>query len=150
MQIKTLVWKGHSWIMYDSQTLTPVLAYKKDHKKAKVYAVRHHDRSLCTQKQPRTAALKAAFRKSDPMGGQPGHTLYACSLSSIDPRRSQAFPQEALCLMHLRHRSCTLSSNTHMARHVNRSAAHSSGTHIACQVKPHWSDHKVQKQVESV
>ena len=42
-------------------------------KKDKVYAVRRHNGSLCTQKQPETAALralKAATRKSDPKGGQ--------------------------------------------------------------------------------
>ena len=38
-------------------------------KKAK-YTVRHDDRSFCTQKQPKTAALKAAT--SDSMVGQPG------------------------------------------------------------------------------
>ena len=40
----------------------------------KVYAVRRHGGSLCTQKQPETAALralKAATRKHDPKGGQP-------------------------------------------------------------------------------
>ena len=49
-----------------------------ERKKRKVYAVRRHDGSLCTQKQPETAAcrvLKAATRrrksKSDPKGGQP-------------------------------------------------------------------------------
>ena len=40
-------------------------------KKRKVYVVRRHDGSLCTQKQPETAALRAAIKKSDPMGGQP-------------------------------------------------------------------------------
>ena len=40
-------------------------------KDRKVYAVRRHNRSLCAQKQPETAALKAAIRKSDPKGGQP-------------------------------------------------------------------------------
>ena len=39
-------------------------------KKRKIYAVRRHDRSLCTQKQPEAAALKAAMKKSDPVGGQ--------------------------------------------------------------------------------
>ena len=39
--------------------------------KRKVCAVRRHDGSLCTQKQPGTAAVKAATRKNDPMGGQP-------------------------------------------------------------------------------
>ena len=45
-------------------------------KKRKVYAVRRHDGSLCTQKQPETAALKAAIRKSDPKGGQPAQLGY--------------------------------------------------------------------------
>ena len=40
-------------------------------KKRKVYAVRRHHGSLCTRKQPETAALRAAINKSDPMGGQP-------------------------------------------------------------------------------
>ena len=31
----------------------------------KVYVVRRHDGSLCTQKQPETAALKAAISKID-------------------------------------------------------------------------------------
>ena len=44
-------------------------------KKTKGYAVRPHDRSLCTQKQPDTAALKANMN-SDPMGGQPRSTLH--------------------------------------------------------------------------
>ena len=30
-----------------------------------------HDGSLCAQKQPETAALKAAIKESDPVGGQP-------------------------------------------------------------------------------
>ena len=49
---------------------------KEKEKKRKVYAVRRHNGSFCTQKQPETAAfraLKAATRKrkSDPKGGQP-------------------------------------------------------------------------------
>ena len=46
-------------------------------RKRKVYAVRRYNGSLCTQKQPETAAfraLKAATRKgkqTDPKGGQP-------------------------------------------------------------------------------
>ena len=45
-------------------------------KERKVYAVRRHNGSLCTQKQPETAAgraLKAATRerRSDPKGVQP-------------------------------------------------------------------------------
>ena len=32
--------------------------------------MRHHDWSLCAQKQPETAALTAAIKKSDPMGRQ--------------------------------------------------------------------------------
>ena len=43
----------------------------KQEKKRKAYAVERHDGSLCTQKQPETAALKAAIKKSDPVGGQP-------------------------------------------------------------------------------
>ena len=43
------------------------------HCSRKVYAVRQRDGSLCTQKQPETAALEAAIKKRDPMGGQ-----YAC------------------------------------------------------------------------
>ena len=41
----------------------------------KVYAVRRHFGSLCTQKQPKTAALKAAIRTSDLVGGQPLHSV---------------------------------------------------------------------------
>ena len=44
-------------------------------RKGKVYTVRRHNGSLCTQKQPETAALRAlqaATRKHDPKGGQPG------------------------------------------------------------------------------
>ena len=39
-------------------------------KKGKVYAVRRHDGSPCTQKQPKTAALKANQGR-DPMGVSP-------------------------------------------------------------------------------
>ena len=39
-------------------------------KKRQIYAVRRHDGSLCTQKQPETAALKTAIKQSDLMGGQ--------------------------------------------------------------------------------
>ena len=38
--------------------------------KRKVYAAKHHNGSLCTQKQPVTAALTAAIRKRDSMGAQ--------------------------------------------------------------------------------
>ena len=34
-----------------------------------------HDGSLCTQKQPETAALQAAIRKSDPRGGEGGSAI---------------------------------------------------------------------------
>lgn len=37
-------------------------------KQSKVYAVRRHGGSLCTQKQTETAALQAAIRKRDPVG----------------------------------------------------------------------------------
>ena len=37
----------------------------------RVYAIRRHDGSLCAQKQPKTAALKATVKKSDPMGVLP-------------------------------------------------------------------------------
>ena len=40
-------------------------------KKKTVYTVRRHDRSLCTQMQSETAALKAAIRKGDLIEGPP-------------------------------------------------------------------------------
>ena len=55
-------------------------AVSRKERKRKVYAVRRHDRSLCTQKQPETAALralKAATRESDPKGGQPALSMTA-------------------------------------------------------------------------
>ena len=45
-----------------------------ERKRRKVYVVRRHNGSLCTQKQPETAAVRAltaATWKSDPRGGQP-------------------------------------------------------------------------------
>ena len=35
----------------------------------KVYTLKRRDRSVCTQRQPESAALKAAIRTSDPKGG---------------------------------------------------------------------------------
>ena len=53
-------------------SLPPFWAYHCLHRnKRKLFAARRHGRSLCIQKQPETAALKAAIRKSDPMGDQP-------------------------------------------------------------------------------
>jgi len=41
-------------------------------------------------------------------------TLYACSRSRIEPKRSHAFPHEALCFIHLRQRSCISNVSTSM------------------------------------
>ena len=63
-------------------------AARKKEKKRKVYAVRRYNGSLCTQKQPETAAfraLKAATRKGkqkDPKGGQPAMLCYKSTLQS--------------------------------------------------------------------
>ena len=48
-------------------------AHIRKERKRKVYAVRRPDRSLCTQKQLETAALKTATRTRDHKGGQPTH-----------------------------------------------------------------------------
>ena len=62
-----------------------------ERKRRKVYVVRRHNGSLCTQKQPETAAVRAlevATRKSDPGGSSP-------SLTSLRPiTRSRAVTAE--------------------------------------------------------
>ena len=63
-----------------------MLVIKK--KKIKVCVVRRHDGSLCTQKQPETAALKAAIKTSDPMGGQSAMLVKSMFTATLLP----AFP----------------------------------------------------------
>ena len=53
-----------------------LLLRQEKKRKRKVYAIRRYNGSLCTQKQPETAALTAAIRKSDPKGGQPAELVY--------------------------------------------------------------------------
>ena len=54
---------------------------KRANEKENVYAVRHHDGSLCTQ--PETAALKAAIRKTDPLGGSAWSAQYHHDLTMV-------------------------------------------------------------------
>ena len=59
----------------------------EEEKKKKVFAVRRHNGSLCTQKQPETAALralKAATRKSDPCTDAPAQ-MHTCPAQLLPP-----------------------------------------------------------------
>ena len=58
-------------------------------REGKFYAVRRHNGSLSTQKQPKTAAQKAAMGNNDPMGGQPGGSAWGSAILAAKMQRQR-------------------------------------------------------------